>query len=159
MAVRYFSLSEAAALLPRLTEMLEALRRIRDQAILKKAQVDLLWQRLGAGEPVLRELGEEQGEMDGLTARLLAVAKDLEAIGCIVRDVALGLVDFPFRIRIGPSRRSPRRSVAPGRDDAVRYATVFLCWRLGEPAIAFWHGADEGYAGRKPIAHLPVDAA
>ncbi len=136
MAVRYFSLSEATVLLPRLTEMLDALRRFRDQAVLKKTQMDLLWQRLSNGEPVLGTLGEEQREMDSLTARLVAVAKDLEKTGCILRDIDSGLVDFPFRARRG--------------------ATVFLCWRLGEPTIAFWHGTDEGFTGRKPIADLPV---
>lgn len=137
MAVRYFSLSEATALLPRLTEMLDALRRFRDQAVLKKTQMDLLWQRLSNGEPVLGTLGEEQREMDSLTGRLVSVAKDLEKTGCILRDIDSGLVDFPFRTRRG--------------------ATVFLCWRLGEPTIAFWHGTDEGFAGRKPIADLPVN--
>jgi hypothetical protein len=138
-AVRYFRLEEASALLPRLREMLEALRRIRDQAILKKTQVDLLWQKLSQGEPVLGSLGDEQRELDGLTTRLVAVAKDLEATGCILRDVDQGLVDFPCKARKG--------------------TTVFLCWRLGEPAIRFWHGRDEGFSGRKPITQLPLDEA
>jgi hypothetical protein len=131
---RYFNLEDASALLPRLSEMLEALRRLRDEAILKKAEVDQLWTRLGAGEPVLSALGEQQREMDRLTAGLVAVAKDVEATGCILRDVDQGLVDFPFRTSRG--------------------ATIFLCWRRGEPAIAFWHGLEEGYAGRKPLSHL-----
>ncbi len=134
MTRRYFHLEEASALLPRLSEMLEALRRLRDEAVLKKAQVDQLWTRLGAGEPVLSTLGDRQREMDRLTAGLVAVAKDIEATGCLLRDVDLGLVDFPFRTSRG--------------------ATVFLCWRRGEPAIAFWHGVEEGYAGRKPLSHL-----
>ncbi len=136
---QYFNIDEAAALLPRLAEMLEALRRLRDQAVLKKAQLDLLWTRLSDGEPVLGTLGEQQKEMDGLTAGLVAVAKEIEATGCILRDVDLGLVDFPFRVSGG--------------------VTVFLCWRLGEPAIAFWHGVDEGYTGRKPISQLPARPA
>ncbi len=138
MAVRYFRVSEAASLLPRLTGMLRALLRIRDLAILKKTEMDLLWKRLSKGEPVLGTLGDGQREMDGLTSRLAAAAREVEATGCILRDVESGLIDFPCR--------------APG-------ATVFLCWRVGEPAIAFWHGADEGFAGRKPIAGLPVDDA
>ena len=136
---QYFNIDDAAALLPRLAEMLEALRRLRDQAVLKKAQLDLLWTRLSDGEPVLATLGERQSEMDGLTAGLVAAAKEIEATGCILRDVDLGLVDFPFRASGG--------------------ATVFLCWRLGEPAIAFWHGVDEGYGGRKPISQLPTRPA
>jgi hypothetical protein len=137
--MRHFTLEEATALLPRLTEMLEALRQVRDQAILKKTQMDVLWQRLGKGEPVLGRLGDEQRELDRVTARLVSAAKEVENTGCILRDVEAGLVDFPCLARGG--------------------SEVFLCWRLGERAIAFWHGHDEGFAGRKPIARLPSDEA
>lgn len=136
MTRRSFTLADASALLPRLSEMLESLRRLRDQAVLRKAQLDQLWTRLDAGEAVLGTLGEQQREMDHLAAGIAAVAKDVEATGCILRDVDQGLVDFPFR--------------------TTRGATVFLCWRRGEPAIAFWHGAEEGFAGRKPLAQLPA---
>jgi hypothetical protein len=47
-----------------------------------------------------------------------------------VKDLELGLLDFPTLYR--------------GKE-------VCLCWRLGEPEIAFWHEVDEGYKGRKPI--------
>jgi hypothetical protein len=57
----------------------------------------------------------------------------------VLRDVDSGLVDFPARVRGG--------------------RTVFLCWRLGEPEIAFWHGTNEGFAGRKPLTQLPLDQA
>lgn len=134
MTRRYFTLPDAQAVLPRISELLESLRRLRDEALLQKARLDQLWTRLGAGEPVLSTLGEQQREMDRLAAGLAAVAKDVEATGCILRDVDAGLVDFPFRTSRG--------------------ATVFLCWRRGEPAIAFWHGAEEGFAGRKPLAQL-----
>lgn len=138
MTRRYFNVEDATALLPRLSEMLAALRRLRDQAVLKKAQLDQLWTRLDAGEPVLTALGKQQQEMDRLTAGLVAAAKEVEATGCVLRDVDMGLVDFPFRTSRG--------------------ATVFLCWRRGEPAIAFWHGVEEGYAGRKPLSQLLDEA-
>jgi len=47
-----------------------------------------------------------------------------------VKDLDIGLVDFPT---------------------LFRGAEVYLCWRLGEPAIQFWHGVDEGFAKRKAI--------
>jgi hypothetical protein len=47
-----------------------------------------------------------------------------------VRDLDLGLVDFP--------------SLLEGEE-------VCLCWKLGEERIAFWHGIEEGFAGRKPL--------
>jgi hypothetical protein len=134
--VRHFTFDEATALLPRATELIGTLRRLRDDAIVKRARFDQLWQRLENEEPVLTTLGDEQRALDGLTDRLVATAKEIESIGCVLRDLDLGLIDFPFRVRTG---------------------TVFLCWRLGEPGILFWHGPDEGFTGRKPIAQLPAD--
>ena len=136
--MRHFTLGEATDLLPRITDLVNALRRLRDDAVVKKAQVDLLWERLEGGEPVLSAIGAGQRELDAVSTRLLAKAEEIESTGCVLRDLEIGLVDFPFRSRTG---------------------TVFLCWRVGEPAILFWHGADEGFAGRKPIGQLPVDQA
>jgi len=137
--LRYFDVAEATRLLPRLREMLGALRRFRDEAMLKKTALDLLWQNLERGAPVLGRLGEEQQALDDVTSRLVAVAREIEATGCILRDVDRGLVDFACRARGG--------------------LTVFLCWHLDEPAIAFWHAVDEGFGGRRPIAELPPDEA
>ncbi|TMI90873.1 MAG: DUF2203 family protein [Bacillati bacterium ANGP1] len=139
MAIRHFTLDEAEGLLSRLTELMGALRRVRDEALVKKAQMDLLWKRLEGGEAVLSELGDEQRRFDGLTTRLVAIAGDIESTGCILRDLDLGLIDFPFRARGG--------------------SMVYLCWKLGEPAIRFWHGTDEGFAGRKSLDRLPRDEA
>lgn len=56
--------------------------------------------------------------------------ESIHETGCIVKDLDMGLVDFPTTYQ--------------GRE-------VYLCWKLGEPSIAWWHGVDEGFAGRKPI--------
>jgi len=136
---RYFDLEEATRLLPRLREMLGALRRLREEAILKRTALDLSWRNLDRGEPVLGRLGEEQRALDDVMRRLVAVAREVETTGGVLRDVDRGLVDFACRARGG--------------------ATVFLCWRLDEPAIAFWHGVDDGFAGRRPIAELRLDDA
>ena len=50
--------------------------------------------------------------------------------GCLVKDLDIGLVDFPT---------------------LFRGVEVYLCWKLGESGIEFWHGVDEGFRGRKPI--------
>lgn len=52
----------------------------------------------------------------------------IEALGCVVKDIDLGLIDFPSS-----------RNGEP----------VYLCWKAGEPVVAYWHGPDEGFAGRK----------
>ena len=54
----------------------------------------------------------------------------IESLGCVVKDIDLGLVDFPAM-----------------RDDEP----IYLCWKLGEAAVNYWHGLDEGFALRKPL--------
>ena len=58
-----------------------------------------------------------------------ALTRILET-GCIIKDLDVGLLDFPSRIN----------------DEEV-----YLCWRLGEDRIRFYHRQDEGFAGRKPL--------
>jgi len=70
-----------------------------------------------------------------VAADITGAVERVNALGCLVKDVEMGLVDF--------------------------YATVdgepaFLCWQFGERAISHWHGLEEGYAGRKPIEGAPV---
>ena len=57
----------------------------------------------------------------------------MNAMGCLVKDLEAGLVDF-YAVQ----------------DDEP----VFLCWQFGEPSVAHWHALDEGFAGRKPIDGL-----
>jgi hypothetical protein len=54
----------------------------------------------------------------------------IQATGCVVKDLDVGLLDFPARIN---------------NED------VYLCWRVGEDRIRFYHRQDEGFAGRKPL--------
>ena len=56
--------------------------------------------------------------------------EQIHSTGCIVKDLDSGLLDFPARIN---------------NED------VYLCWRLGEDRIRFYHRQDEGFSGRKPI--------
>jgi hypothetical protein len=59
-----------------------------------------------------------------------AFERELEELGIVLKDRRLGLIDFP------------------GEIDRRR---VWLCWRLGEPAVQYWHDLDAGYAGRQPL--------
>ena len=54
----------------------------------------------------------------------------IESLGCVVKDIDLGLIDFPSM-----------------RDDEP----VYLCWKLGEPKVTHWHGLDEGFSARKRL--------
>jgi hypothetical protein len=97
--------------------------------------------------PRLRELVERIREATEATARIRGdgqkpppadaqqALEELAAGDIIVRDPATGLIDFHAR---GP--------------DGVVY---FLCWRLGEPDLAWWHLPEEGFPGRKPLPRDP----
>ncbi len=63
-------------------------------------------------------------------SRMRGLVEEIEALGAEVKDLELGLVDFPAE-REGE--------------------TVLLCWRVGEEEIGYWHGLEEGFAGRKPL--------
>lgn len=58
-----------------------------------------------------------------------ALLEHLGSLGVQLRDLQMGLVDFP-------SRRDGR--------------PIWLCWRLSDPELAHWHGTDEGFSTRKP---------
>jgi hypothetical protein len=63
----------------------------------------------------------------------VGIARCVNAIhtrGAIVKDLDEGLVDFP--------------ALRDGEE-------ILLCWRLGEDEVAYWHGLEEGFAGRKPL--------
>ncbi len=67
-----------------------------------------------------------QREADGIAE----CVRVLDDAGVQVKSLEEGLLDFP--------------SLRDGED-------VLLCWQVGEPEVAFWHGIDEGFAGRKPL--------
>jgi hypothetical protein len=69
-------------------------------------------------------------ERDQLTESLRGALEKIQSTGCVVKDLDAGLLDFPA---------------------VIDNEEVYLCWRLGEERIRFWHRQDEGFAGRKPI--------
>ena len=78
-------------------------------------------------------------QLDADRDKLYEFAEELLAIGVELKDVTVGLVDFP--------------SLRDGR-------TVYLCWKLGETEVRHWHELDSGFSGRKPIAESsPSEAA
>jgi hypothetical protein len=83
----------------------------------------------GGGLPPA-ELAEVHDLVRRRATALARALEQIQSLGVIVKDLDSGLVDFP--------------SVREGED-------VLLCWQLGEDEVAFWHGYDDGYAGRRPI--------
>lgn len=76
------------------------------------------------------ELARAREEVSALAERINTCLTELAGIGCVFKGFDGGLVDF-YSLR----------------DDRL----VFLCWRMGEPGLAWWHEIDTGYAGRQPL--------
>ena len=132
--IRYFSLDEANRALVQVALLLARLKDLHASATSHNERLHVLWQRLEAGERVLDDIGALQGQVDAQAREVAELLRRLEEEGCIVRDVQMGLVDFPAR---------------------AEDAEFYLCWRLGEDAIDHWHGMQEGFAGRKPLSTMP----
>ncbi len=130
---RIFSLAEANAALPVLAAQLERLQVLRGEARRLHDLLEVMWKRLEEGESMLSVIGERQQEFDGLSREFSSLVDEVDATGVVLRDLDMGLVDFPARARGLP---------------------IFLCWRVGEARIGFWHGPTEGFTGRKPISTL-----
>jgi hypothetical protein len=76
--------------------------------------------------------------MRGIVDQMQADVAWLDERSIVLRDISTGLLDFP--------------ALVSGRQ-------VWLCWRLGETGIGYWHAHDEGFAARRPLANLPDEAA
>ena len=134
-----FTLSEARQLLPQVN------RLIRDAVECKSeyqnaeraiqafsGQITLMGGMVVDRSPVL----EARARREHCAERLKQTLENIHEIGCEVKDLDTGLIDFPSRFR--------------GQE-------VYLCWKLGEPDINHWHSVHEGFAGRKPIDQDFID--
>jgi hypothetical protein len=135
MAERYFTPEEANALLEQVRPVAESLVAHRRAFTVASARRARLSARIsgngGDFDPQEPSALDEQLEREaGEVARAV---EELQGLGVLVKDLDLGLVDFP--------------ALHEGRE-------VLLCWQVGEDEVAYWHGVDEGFAGRKP---LPLD--
>jgi hypothetical protein len=89
-------------------------------------------------DPYLEELAEIESQLDEQERRLDDFASELFELGIEPKNAAEGLVDFPAQRR--------------GR-------IVYLCWKLDEPHVQFWHPLEAGFAGRQAIRPAEWDAA
>lgn len=121
---RHFTRAEADALLPALEALLRELREAKESLTDAEAHRALSEASGGNG-------GGAQGKRVGEAfLRVRGMLAELHATGIVVRDIDRGLVDFPAIL-----------------DDREAY----LCWRLGEDSVGFWHDLDSGFQGRRPL--------
>jgi hypothetical protein len=129
--MKLFSPEKANALIPVLTPMLEELWSKRRELAIKLLEQDPALRPAGKRGPAAG--AERRGEARRCTelkAEIVRAINRIESYGCVVKDLNLGLLDFP--------------ALRDGRP-------VFLCWKIGEPSITNWHGTDETFVDRKEL--------
>ena len=123
-AENLFDKAQADALLPRLVHLIRGMQ----EAAESEAAVE--------GRERLAHAGRSNGSPQAAAAVFEAAAEiqaglgEIDEMSVILRDLATGLCDFP--------------SMREGRP-------VYLCWRLGEDEVGWWHPRDVGVAGRQPL--------
>jgi hypothetical protein len=159
---RFFDLDEANALVPEVRTILEGLRderaeliRLRDQVLLHRSATES-----PASQPTeasarrgprssetsggAGEAGEDQGDhdaevrilrlrMQGVIDQMQAGVARIDELGVTLREIETGLIDFP--------------ALVSGRQ-------VWLCWRLGEGDVEWWHELGDGFGGRQALIEL-----
>lgn len=74
-------------------------------------------------------------ELEKDVERLQGYVDELQELGVEFKDPVMGLIDFP--------------AMKDGKE-------IYLCWKLGEPAVAHWHSREDGFAGRQPVDDFPA---
>jgi len=126
-----FSVEEANALLPWLRAQLEQLQRLKGEYENKWIQLQRL--RRAVAQYGTRETDpffQQEAELDFLSIQARAILERIHQTGVLVKDIDWGVVDFPAMVNGKP---------------------VFLCWRLGEDRVRYYHGLYDGFMGRRPL--------
>jgi hypothetical protein len=128
-----FKLYDAERLLPQVASALRDAIAIKSKYDEADSEMDSATHRimmLGGALVDRQQMLALRGRRDACASRLKEAIETVQSYGCLIKDLDIGLVDFPTLYR--------------GQE-------VYLCWKLGEASIGHWHGIDEGFAGRKAI--------
>lgn len=135
--LRLFTVEEANELVSTLELEFGRLARVRSEigplieALGAEVAVGIL-QRAEPGPPGMEA---HAARLRSLAAEISATIERVNGLGCLVKDLELGLVDFHALVEGEPA---------------------LLCWQFGEPAVSHWHGLEEGFASRRPIGGVTV---
>ena len=129
---RYFGIDEANAVLADARPVLEQLRADRERVAEVQASLQRHRENNGSAEHA-EELAEQEQELREIVRRMQRDVGQIDEWGIILREISSGLIDFP--------------ALANGRP-------IWLCWRLGEGDIEWWHETNVGFDGRQPLSEL-----
>ena len=127
---KYFTIKDAEKLLPHIERILQRTIKLNKALdLLSSIEIEVY----DDDYENLRKVTKANKQFHKLSYEFYSNIEKLENMGCIVKDYEVGIIDFYYR--------------AEDHD-------IFLCWKLGEKNIRFWHETDTGYMGRKPILDL-----
>jgi hypothetical protein len=129
---RYYDIDAANARIEELRPLLEALRSDRDAIAETQRELRRLRETNGSADHAA-EVQRLEASILAAVRRMEQAVAQVEAWSVTLRDIGAGLIDFP--------------ALASGRP-------IWLCWRLGEDDIAWWHEASEGFASRRSLLEL-----
>ena len=122
---RHFSVDEANSLLPHVLSVFERIQAIGVDLEKHQKALDKLHERApGNGG------SKKSSDLLTLSEAITRLMQGLEEQGILIKDVQGGLIDFPHI-----------------REDRE----VFLCWKMGEKKVAYWHEIETGFRGRQPL--------
>jgi hypothetical protein len=128
-----FTLAEAQGMIPQVDRLLRAALEVKGEYEGAERAIQEFNERvimLGGVMVDRNRALENKARRDNAAAQLREAIEAVQETGCLIKDLDIGLVDFPT---------------------LFRGVEVYLCWKLGEKGIGFWHGVEEGFRGRKPI--------
>lgn len=127
----YFTPQDVNRVLPEIQKQFSQIILLRNKVI--SLQEDL--QKMANEGSRFSNFIAKKQELNRAVSRLYKEIEELEKRGIMIKSVDDGLLDFP----------------------SLRFdEEVWLCWKYGESEIKFWHGRDEGFMGRKPLASASV---
>ena len=127
----YFTREEAEALLPEITVVLRKIQEAHRHVQAVEEELEALqMQAMGNGHHLHERIKRLQRDVVTRVQALRNAVDELQDFGCELKDPETGLIDF-LGLRDGKE--------------------IYLCWRLGEERIAFWHYLNTGFAGRQPF--------
>jgi hypothetical protein len=129
---RFYDIDEANERIADLRPILEKLRRDRDSVAERQAEL-LRLRRTNGSQGHAAELREREETLRGLVEEMAKAVRQIDDWEITLRDIPSGLVDFP--------------ALANGRP-------IWLCWRLDEGDVGWWHEQDTGFSSRRPLIEL-----
>lgn len=127
---KFFTVEEANAMLPLVRAIAQDLARLSQNVVERRERLSVMRQGERRQDQFSEELVAEEAELEKDCQQLYEYVEELRQLGVEPKGVEEGLVDFP--------------AILDNRE-------VYLCWRLGEPEVQFWHDIEAGFAGRQPL--------